>query len=1585
MAGSRSKRTTALGSSSPRDQNSCPFEDFLHYLDSSLSRNVFLRLSEGIIKRMKAALTTLRTTGRKVDSDIVVRMVSVIDAFQDACSQLHSSAFVAIARILINAGNSQPRDRGLYLLAEFLHNGNNKEEESTEIQKSLSDVSKECLELIYTTFCDKGESYTTRRWAGLLVLELTSHSEDNAALIGFLPEEKRRKLGSQILYEENEILRTISGRVLTTLTDPDVLRKDCLFPSQTEKELIAKYPEQAPSASQWDKKFSSYIDDIWDKIADTENHGNIDFAQNLATIPEYRDTNAISKYHRSIYVVLSDCLYIYIHSGDKGFDTAIDIPFHSISGIRVEPTPLDGSVEVEPPADLIFNIKHTGGDQPCVNSSPSELSVVQLTFRDTAEATDIGNAIQHRISKLNSGNGDQDTAGGNEELSRHRDRSQSSMQTRPIKASQSDERLIIGGTKKNANTEATKKTSSIKASQSDERLVLGGRKKNSNTAAAEARISSAIHGKENGTEGSLDGSFSDASDEFLPTKRAKNTTCDYGDLYDASPVAYSHRRRSLIAADPVGNNHASQNHVLPEPVMAPSSKGQIEVGGLGKTIKSLRNAPTNVKTTNEGNEVSGLTINTSEEFGIYSPHINQSPSIALPGNPTDDALLPTQHDVSIDELCQAPPITVRPKKRRALKSKKPVSLSKKTVGKANTTSIPTEQQDKASEQKHPPARFDIIGKTVNTVHIAPEGVPKRQSDKAERSWSIEPDSPKLTALPKKKPVASGGGASKKRKTELDSPGPPRRGTRSNALPVKQMNNELADNMQSQIDVRPGPSNAANKSSSTKLARNMQVDDKEDSAIATVVIKKPKNGQKKPVPKSKAALKVKESAPKDVGIPHADIGGQHVDSDMIDHLQQHETFFEEAFQDYELPTMDNAPSFTPAPSVSTIKKMASKISNMFDFAGESNDGSAKKKLRRYGKEAKSATRATPKPSKPTPKGKGKETEEPISFSAHPEPKESPLTGKLPSSSLGQEIEPIYISSDEESEDPGDGELYEPQEIAQAAMMKLDKKAPLATEMKTESPFETLLEAPSELSPDDQSTPAMMQLSLPPSPAAVEPIKLPNAVEAAHLVDDHLARKTPTVAFSRNGPKNQGVSGALKSKPVEHTGSKTDVAKLVNAVALGAPKKRPSPEPAPHVEAPLPKRVKRVEVVADVVVKGDTFNDDIPNVLPHRLKPSSPVVPPQDSLLCSSQSRVDENGSPHARPAIMVEISDTAHIRRRTISISKKLLSINQKEATTADKGPFDDPDDYMRPDLDDEPTVIQSSDGPSANPKLQLIGREKEVTVNPRYLLSRTTTARKQVEAIPETDHATTVNSADPFEERQQQPRQLSNFAKRLKGEQPVRSKVTITTEAQPQPLPKAAHGQARKRSFVFEPEVRFDDPEKTLVDVENQMPWRRARSVSLGSSGSSSDTVDDKASVARSEELTHEMEWRRALGPPYRNLTETMICMVHTLVGDLVDKETAIDDIVDEYTRNGTRLVEDLERKASADRRELESQFSNTLQKVTRSFQQTRNVTISLDAEWENLDDLEAQWRKRQHELQDFMNEKIKCVADGSWKDQIKS
>ncbi|OAF56728.2 hypothetical protein VC83_06926 [Pseudogymnoascus destructans] len=1424
-----------------------------------------------------------------------------------------------------------------------------------------------------------------------------------------MPEEKRRKLGFQILYEENEILRTLSGRILTTLTSSDIIPKEWLFPVETEKEFISQYPEQAPSASQWDKRFSSYLDDIWDKIAGTENIGTIDFAQNVVTFPEFLNTKTIPIYHRSIYVVLSDCVYIHIHSEKKGFDTAIDIPFHLISDTRVEPTPLDRSVGTEPPADLILHINRNGGEQAYVNSSPSELSVVRLTLRNTTLATDIGKVVRHCGAKLNSETGRQDSAADNKAISGHRDHSEYtkkvcfikpsqsneglnfkgshtakatmrnsfmnvsqsdeelafnrhntdtnpkiSKNTSFIDNSQSDEDLILYGKRTDTNKKATKQTSFRRASQVDKGFVLN-RNYDINTEATEAQGISDTHANDHDTESPCEESFADSfvgvgmaahsspitQDRMLPTKKRQNTIDNGSNLYDASPVAYDRHPRSSVAAALVNSRLGPQECLLPILTTVSRMQERSDFGGVGKTSKSLHHAPTKMNTRTEVNEVSGMTINTSDEFGLSSPRIHQSPLMAFPNNPADDTLLPTQHAGSTDELIKIPPATVRPKKKQALKSKKPLGLSKKAD--------------------------------------APEKAPKQQSEKQNKSWNIEPDSPKSTTLPLKKPVEDGKGASKKRKSELDVPDRTRRATRRNALSIKETANEFADGTDDQSDARPGPRNRANKPSSTKLAKVEQVDGKENSRVTAVVVTKPKKGRKKPLLRPKAALKVKESVPNDIEMSHADTGGQHVESDggkhmesnIFDPLRRHESFFEEAFHDYE-------PPFTPMPPVPAVSKMASKMADIFGSVGESSE--PQRKARVYGKSAQKATRAPQKQSKSKAKVslKGKERDKVVplpeaeSLPEQRQQKTSPVTtGKSPATTLGRAVEMICISSDEEGEDSGDIERHQPPAIAQAAMTKLDEKSTSATAAKIESSIPAFLEAPSDLSPEDQSTPAMAHLPHPVAPAAVAPTKLRNS--SAHLVDDHLSRKTPIVAFGRKGPKNKGVSSALKPKPVENPSSKTDMAKLINAVALGQSRKRPSPEPTSHLEASPPKRVKKVEVASNKAVDDDACNDDI-TMLPHRLKSSTPFATQQDSPICSSQSRVDENGSPHARPTVK-ETANVAQIRRRTLSIARKMPHTSQNKDILTEKGPFDD--------HDDESTMLQNFDDPSPNRKSQLFGRQKEAPVNPRYLLSRPTTAGKNLEVIPETDHATTVNSVNPFEERE--PRQLSNFARRLKEEQPARSKVTITTKSQPQPLLKAANAQPRKRSFIFEPEVADHDPEKTLVEAENRYQWRRARSSSIDSNASSS---DDKASVTTAteeEKLAPEMAWRKKFQSPYRNLTDTLICMVRTLVENLVDKETAIGDIVEEYTRNGTKLVEELEREASADRRKLESQFSNTMQQVTRSFKQTRDATIALNSKWEDLDDLEAQWRKRQHMLQKFMNERKGWVEDGTWKNKIKN
>ncbi|KFY21160.1 hypothetical protein V491_03114 [Pseudogymnoascus sp. VKM F-3775] len=1128
---------------------------------------------------MKATLTRLRKNDQKVASDVVERVVSAIDAFQEACSQLHPSAFVAIVRILIHAENSPWRDRGLYLLAEFLHNANNKQEEGDDIDKSLHDIGKDCLDLIFAAFCNKSESYKMRRWAGLLVHELASHCEENIELIGFMLEDKRRKLGSQVLYEQNEILRNLSGRVLMTLTSSGVIEKELLFPQQTEKGLISQYPEQVPSASQWDKRFSSYLDDIWDRIASAENNGAIDFAQNLVTSPEYLGTKTISIYHRSIYVVLSDCIYIHIHSESTGFDTAIDIPYYLVSDIRVEPTALDQSVGDTPPADLILHIKYIGGDQAYVNSRPSELSVVQLTFKDMTLATDIGKAVQNYKAKLNSGAGGHGKTGDNESASGHADRLKLMKQPGFIKTSQSEEGMRPRGNGTGTNEKAAKQTRFSSDDQSDDELLLYGNRKD--TSAKTTKKATFVKVSQT-DEGAVDIYAARESspiipqEKILPKKKSRNTTDDEADLYDMSPMARGSRSKNLVAASSVNSSLGPYGRVPPISITASNTRG--------KTNKSLHQAPTNINTRNESNEASGVTINTSDEFGTSSPHIRQSTLMTFRNNPADDTLLPTQHDVSIDELASIPPITVRQKKRQILKSKKALGFSKKVGKNGNTAISSTQKQSEVSEHKSPVSKGNIPRETQNTsgIDTALEKVSTHHSEELKISWDVEAESPKLTPVPSKQLVETGKGVSMKKNSELDAPARARGGTRSNALPVKEVGKELADTMRGDCDLKLDPGIRANKPSSTKPAKTEQVEEKENPVAAAVAVKKSKKGQKKPLIRPKTALKVKEPVPDEIDMSYDDIGGQHVGPDTLEPLQQHETFFEEAFHDYELPKMVDEPSFTPVPHLSAVTKMASKMADMFSSVSES--AKPQRKMRAYGKPVQKATRLPQ--GQPKAKAKRKQKLEVDSFpgsdslpeQSEPEQKKAPRTTEKPLAiKIEKEVETIYISSDEESEHPGEIERHLPRKIAQAAIGKLDKTSTSATAAaRAEDSIPASLEAPSDLSPDDQSTPAAMDLLRPTVPKAVGPTKLRNTVDAAHLVDDHLSRKTPIVAFGRNGPKNQGVSSAVKPKSAENLGSETGIAKLINMVALSPPRKRPSPDPTLHTEAPLPKRLKKVTV-------------------------------------------------------------------------------------------------------------------------------------------------------------------------------------------------------------------------------------------------------------------------------------------------------------------------------------------------------------------------------------------------------------------------
>jgi hypothetical protein len=333
-----------------------------------------------------------------------------------------------------------------------------------------------------------------------------------------------------------------------------------------------------------------------------------------------------------------------------------------------------------------------------------------------------------------------------------------------------------------------------------------------------------------------------------------------------------------------------------------------------------------------------------------------------------------------------------------------------------------------------------------------------------------------------------------------------------------------------------------------------------------------------------------------------------------------------------------------------------------------------------------------------------------------------------------------------------------------------------------------------------------------------------------------------------------------------------------VALGLSVHKRKPNRNENPEAPPPKRTKKAEATDTVDIDGGSYSGSRPDSMPQNLKSSSPFVPQKETLLPSSQSRVDENGSPRARTATIEETSKIMNFRSRALPTSTKMVPTDEVEADTVEERDFD-AHNGMHPTYDenenDDDLITEPFGETRANDAVQLPIQDRENIFMSHYPLHKSSAIGKKLNIFSEKDiQEAAFTFVDPFKQRK--PRQLSDFAKRLKGEKPARAKVTITTD---NVLPlKVVNDTHKKRSILFETEVTGHDPEKTLVDVENQGVRGRVMSPSEESSASLYvSNVGDKLRISESdtEKLAPEMEWRKALKPHQKNLTDTLYCMVH--------------------------------------------------------------------------------------------------------------
>ncbi|KAI5848716.1 hypothetical protein DFP73DRAFT_621171 [Morchella snyderi] len=183
---------------------------------------------------------------------------------------LDATAFIFVTRILLEAEPCLAKDQGLFRLIEALETL--RDQSSTlSMPERLLTIYKNTLgeslaAKLLDTFIDSQESGFSRRWAGMLLVELLEESEGNRNRVWKMPQKLFKEIGDIIISGGDRILKIVAGKIIWQLIqaieDEEEIRKR--LPTFYQSDLVGDFTNGFPlqSGSQWESGFASFINEM---------------------------------------------------------------------------------------------------------------------------------------------------------------------------------------------------------------------------------------------------------------------------------------------------------------------------------------------------------------------------------------------------------------------------------------------------------------------------------------------------------------------------------------------------------------------------------------------------------------------------------------------------------------------------------------------------------------------------------------------------------------------------------------------------------------------------------------------------------------------------------------------------------------------------------------------------------------------------------------------------------------------------------------------------------------------------------------------------------------------------------------------------------------------------------------------------------------------------------------------------------------------------------------------------------------------------------------------------------------------------
>ncbi|KAI9781582.1 MAG: hypothetical protein M1835_004273 [Candelina submexicana] len=432
------------------------------------------------------------------------------------------------------------------------------------------------------------------------------------------------------------------------------------------------------------------------------------------------------------------------------------------------------------------------------------------------------------------------------------------------------------------------------------------------------------------------------------------------------------------------------------------------------------------------------------------------------------------------------------------------------------------------------------------------------------------------------------------------------------------------------------------------------------------------------------------------------------------------------------------------------------------------------------------------------------------------------------------------------------------------------------------------------------------------------------ESLTLVDDNAIRKTPIISFGKNGPRNQGVPSVNKPSPRKRNAQSkfpTSHLTIEKPTQVQPKRKHEDNVQAPLHTTPTVKRQKSVIVVPRII-------ENVRLDVTESRSPSLADFSPRQS---SQGTRVDEYGSP-------VPI----------VSFVQKPIALASHVPDALGISRSDDPDDSTdgnrnktgertHDDLSEEGVFLHDNDQPTANPG------DTPDRGNPEILLGQNS-PRGELKAVPavtahrvapggkfinvQTNDVVEIETSlqDPFVLRGSQG--SGTFMDKLQAQIP-RSKMQLEG--------RSTANNNNGSEVAFDRTTQEDDPEKTLLGIGDyrDLSYASAEHSTTSLSCSSQTTKYSATSGGVSEAAPDsQKEWRALLQPHQRRTVDVLRSITARLVRHLVDQETAITDIAQDYLQNGITLIDALEKHQTGDIARIQEGIDRTKAELARDLEQ---------------------------------------------------